>query len=71
MLQPSTTGTVHSGPHGDHVPMVRLAWTTCQHVYEPDPVAFGTGNIGGPRRGGWTWIAELGCSDTGSDQSWG
>ena len=42
MLQPSTTGTVHSGPRGDHVPVVRLACTTCQLVYEPDPAAFGT-----------------------------
>jgi hypothetical protein len=41
------------------VPVVRLACTACQLVYEPDLVDFGTGNTGCPRCGGWTWIAQL------------
>jgi hypothetical protein len=65
MLQPSTTGTVHNGPPGDHIPVVRLACTACQLVYEPDPAAFGTGNTGCPRCGGWTWIAQLGAHTAG------
>lgn len=59
MLQPSTTGTVHSGPTEHHIPVVKLACTACQLVYEPDPAAFGTGDTGCPRCGGWTWIAQL------------
>jgi hypothetical protein len=43
-------------------PVVRLACTACQLVYEPDFAAFDTGNTGCPRCGGWTWIAQLGAS---------
>jgi rubredoxin len=39
--------------------MVKLACTACQFIYEPDPAAFGTGNTGCPRCGGWTWVAQL------------
>jgi hypothetical protein len=59
MLQPSTTGTVHNGSSGDHIPAVKLACTACQFVYEPDPAAFGNGSTGCRRCGGWTWIAQL------------
>jgi hypothetical protein len=59
MLQPPTTETVHSGPTEHHIPVVKLACTACQLVYEPDPSAFGTGDTGCPRCGGWTWIASL------------
>jgi hypothetical protein len=45
------------------VPVVRLACTACQLVYEPDPADFGTGNTGCPRCGGWTWIAQLGSGE--------
>ncbi len=41
------------------VPIVQLASTTCQHVYEPDYAAFASGSTGCPRCGGWTWIAQL------------
>jgi rubredoxin len=41
------------------VPVVRLACTACQLVYEPDLTSFSTGNTGCPRCGGWTWIAQL------------
>ncbi|PZS37495.1 MAG: hypothetical protein DLM62_18945 [Pseudonocardiales bacterium] len=43
----------------DLLPVIVLACTACQLVYTPDPAAFGTGNTGCPRCGGWTWIAEL------------
>lgn len=40
-------------------PVITLACTSCQLVYTPDPAAFGGGNTGCPRCGGWTWVAEL------------
>jgi hypothetical protein len=45
------------------VPVVLLACTACQLVYEPDLADFGTGNTGCPRCGGWTWIAQLGSGE--------
>lgn len=45
-------------------PIVKLACTACQHVYEPQPADFGSGNTGCPLCGGWTWIAELSTADT-------
>ncbi len=54
------------------VPVVKLACTGCQHVYEPDVADFDTGNTGCPRCGGWTWIAQLGTAEwsavTSNDQ---
>jgi hypothetical protein len=47
----------------DLVPVVQLACTACQLVYEPDLADFGTGNTGCPRCGGWTWIAQLGIGE--------
>jgi hypothetical protein len=44
-------------------PVVTLACTACQLVYEPDLAAFGTGQLGCPRCGGWTWIAQLGTGE--------
>jgi hypothetical protein len=44
------------------VPVLALACTTCELLYEPDPTAFGTGTTGCPRCGGWTWIAQLGSA---------
>ncbi|HEX4099724.1 MAG TPA: hypothetical protein VHY21_04165 [Pseudonocardiaceae bacterium] len=41
------------------VPVVRLACTACQLVWEPDLADFGTGRTGCPRCSGWTWIAQL------------
>jgi hypothetical protein len=41
------------------VPVVRLACTACQLVWEPDLADFGTGTTGCPRCSGWTWIAQL------------
>ncbi|MCA1696286.1 MAG: hypothetical protein LC749_17075 [Actinobacteria bacterium] len=46
------------------VPMVKLACTACQHVYESDLADFGSGNTGCPRCGGWTWIAQLDTATT-------
>jgi hypothetical protein len=43
-------------------PVVHLACTACQLVYEPDLAAFDIGNTGCPRCGGWTWIAQMGAS---------
>jgi rubredoxin len=40
-------------------PVVNLACTACQYVYQPDLADFDTGNTGCPRCGGWTWIAQL------------
>jgi hypothetical protein len=45
-------------------PIVKLACTTCQHVYQPQPADFGSGNTGCPLCSGWTWIAELSTADT-------
>lgn len=42
------------------VPVVVLACTACELVYQPDRAAFGSGGTGCPRCGGWTWIAQLG-----------
>lgn len=56
-------------PLSEPLPMVKLACTTCQLVYRPDPADFGTGNTGCPRCGGWTWIAELvPCTGLGGGQ---
>ena len=51
-------------------PVVKLACTACQHVYQPDLADFQTGSTGCPGCGGWTWIAELGSpsADVGGDQ---
>ena len=46
------------------VPVLRLACTACQLVYEPDLADFGNGNTGCPQCGGWTWIAQLNTSPT-------
>ena len=43
----------------NEVPVVQLACTSCQLVYEPDTTDFGTGHTACPRCGGWTWIAQL------------
>ena len=40
-------------------PVVMLACTGCQLVYQPDLAAFESGRTGCPRCGGWTWIAQL------------
>jgi WhiB family redox-sensing transcriptional regulator len=53
-------GVTHQVAPGDCV--VRLACTGCQLVWEPDLAAFGTGDTGCPRCGGWTWIAQLGTA---------
>jgi WhiB family redox-sensing transcriptional regulator len=53
-------GVTHRAAPG--TPVVRLACTGCQLVWEPDLAAFGTGNTGCPRCGGWTWIAQLGTA---------
>jgi hypothetical protein len=45
-------------------PVLRLACTACQLVYEPDVADFGNGNTGCPQCGGWTWIAHLGAGPT-------
>ena len=47
-------------------PVVTLACTSCQHVYPLEPAAFGTGNTGCPRCGGWTWIVRLDHGDVDS-----
>ncbi len=46
------------------VPVVVLACTTCQHVYTPDPADFAGGRTGCPLCGGWTWIAQLGPTES-------
>jgi hypothetical protein len=46
------------------VPLLRLACTACQLVYEPEVADFGNGNTGCPQCGGWTWIAQLPTSPT-------
>jgi hypothetical protein len=46
------------------VPVLRLACTACQLVYEPGLADFGNGNTGCPQCGGWTWIAQLGTGPT-------
>jgi hypothetical protein len=50
-------GVTHRAAPG--TPVVRLACTSCQLVWEPDLAAFGTGKTGCPRCSGWTWIAQL------------
>ena len=47
------------------LPVVRLACTACELVYQPDLADFGSGNTGCPRCGGWTWIAQLDTTSTG------
>jgi hypothetical protein len=44
------------------VPVVLLACTACQLMWEPELAAFSTGNTGCPRCSGWTWIAQLGTA---------
>ena len=51
-----------TGQRACGIPVVRLACTACQLVWEPDLAAFGTGATGCPRCSGWTWIAQLGTS---------
>jgi hypothetical protein len=46
------------------VPVLQLACTACQLVYEPDVADFGTGNTGCSQCGGWTWIAQLSTRPT-------
>ncbi len=67
MLQPPTTSTVHSGPPAHHIPVVSLACTACQLVYQPDPAAFCSGRTGCPECGGWTWVAQLSPPTAGLD----
>lgn len=45
------------------LPVVKLACTGCQLVYEPELADFESGNTGCPRCGGWTWIAQLGTAE--------
>ena len=45
------------------VPVVQLACTGCQCVYELDVADFGTGHTGCPRCGGWTWMAQLAAAE--------
>jgi len=45
------------------MPVIWLACTSCQLVYQPDQSAFESGATGCPRCGGWTWIAQLGSPD--------
>jgi hypothetical protein len=45
------------------MPVIWLACTSCQLVYQPDPSAFESGTTGCPQCGGWTWIAQLGSPD--------
>jgi hypothetical protein len=59
--QGSDEGAV-THPAGPRAFVVRLACTACQLVWEPDLAAFGTGDTGCPRCGGWTWIAQLGTA---------
>lgn len=47
------------------LPVVKLACTSCQLVYEPELADFESGNTGCPRCDGWTWIAQLGPADAG------
>ncbi len=55
-------GVVSGTDLSREVPVVRLACTACQLVWEPDLAAFGTGTTGCPRCSGWTWIAQLGTA---------
>jgi len=45
--------------HVAGAPVLKLACTACQLVYQPDLAAFESGKTGCPRCGGWTWIAQL------------
>ncbi len=45
-------------------PVITLACTACQLVYQPQPADFESGNTGCPLCGGWTWIAELSTAGT-------
>lgn len=53
---------------GQALPVVSLACTACQLVYEPDQADFASGNTGCPRCGGWTSIAQLGTGEVGGGQ---
>jgi hypothetical protein len=55
-------GAVSGSGLSREVPVVRLACTACQLVWEPDLADFGTGTTGCPRCSGWTWIAQLGTT---------
>ncbi|PZS26564.1 MAG: hypothetical protein DLM61_18125 [Pseudonocardiales bacterium] len=50
---------------GELLPVVRLACTACELVYQPELADFGSGNTGCPRCGGWTWIAQLDTTSAG------
>jgi hypothetical protein len=52
-------GVVSGSGSSREVPVVRLACTACQLVWEPDLADFDTGTTGCPRCQGWTWIAQL------------
>ena len=54
----------HLRPAPGPGPVVKLACTACQYVYQPDLADFDTGNTGCPRCGGWTWIAQLDTTNT-------
>jgi len=65
--QPEPAGMNPAG-----VPAVWLACTACQLVYQPDLSVFDSGASGGPRCGGWTWIAQLSTGNgANGDQSCG
>ena len=49
------------------MPVIWLACTSCQLVYQLDQSAFEAGATGCPRCGGWTWIAQLGTDQVGTD----
>jgi hypothetical protein len=61
---PSGENGIRGGGLPRPVPVLRLACTACQLVYEPDLADFSNGNTGCPQCGGWTWIAQLNTSPT-------
>ena len=61
---PSGEDMIRVGAVPRAVPVLRLACTACQLVYEPDVADFGNGNTACPQCGGWTWIAQLTTSPT-------
>jgi ribosomal protein S27AE len=63
MTGPRTPTHLRPAPGPD--PVVKLARTACQHVYQPDLTDFESGNTGCPRCGGWTWIAQLDTATAG------
>jgi hypothetical protein len=55
--------TEHQHLQAVEVPVVQLACTGSELVYQPDLNAFESGMTGCPRCGGWTWIAQLGPAE--------